>query len=228
MEGPRSDLAVVLVIDEMPPVVRLIELELSFQGLQTKNHLLADDPVGTAESLRPDAIVLGAPIAHPHVFEVLAELKQRVFAPLVFINASGNEADAALALEMGADDVMDRPFDVGDLGLRLRSLLNQELSEPVVFKRGPLTIDYLRRVVWHGDRKLALTTNEWGLLIALAQANGRLTAQELLTNVWGSSYANEGRFLDIWIRRLRVNIGEDLNDPSIVLGDLERGFWLAS
>lgn len=62
MDASRAGLPVVLIVDEVPPVVRLIELELGFQGLRTENVLLSNDPVKTAESLSPDAIVLGAAI----------------------------------------------------------------------------------------------------------------------------------------------------------------------
>ena len=221
-----AGLPFVLVIDEAPPVVRMIELELGFQRLRTGSVLLSEGPVERAESLKPDAIVLGAPIPTPDVFEILTQLKQRVLAPVVFVSASGNGADSALALEMGADAILDRPFNPEDLGLRLRALLDHEVPEAAHIRRGPLIIDYLRRVAWNGERKLLLATNEWNLLLALAQSERVIPADDLLTKVWGPNYAGQMRSLDTWIGRLRVNIGDDPQNPSVILGDTTRGFWL--
>lgn len=227
MEASRTDLPVVLVIDEVPPVVRLIELELGFQGLRTENVLLSDDPVKRAESLEPDVIVLGAVIPTPELFDILLRLKQKVLAPVIFVNGTANQADEALALEMGADDVISRPFSPEDLGLRLRNLLDHELPEAAQIKRGPLTIDHLRRQVWNRDRKLSLGTNEWTLLLALAQSEAVLSAEEFLISVWGEKYAGEVHFLKTWITRLRINLGDDPNSPQLVLGDADIGYWLA-
>ena len=181
MKAPQSNLPLVLVIDDAPTVVRMIELELGFQSLRTGNVLMSEGPVERAEAPAPDAIILGAPLPAPEIYNVLSELKRRILAPVLFVNASGNEADAALALEMGADAIMDRPFNPEDMGLRIRALLDREVPEASHIRRGPLVIDYLRRVAWNGDRKLALATNEWNLLLALAQAEEAVEAKQLLS-----------------------------------------------
>jgi len=205
-----------------------MELELGFQGIRTESALVTEDPVRTAIESSPDAIVLGGLMPTPYVFDVLVQLSQQLpTTPVVFINGTGIQADAALALEMGADDVLSRPFNPEDLGLRLRALLDIEHREASQMTRGRLKIDYLRRVVWNGTQKLNLGSNEWALLAAMAQAEGCIPSSELLLSVWGPEYVNEPRFLSIWIDRLRANLGDDPNKPEIVLGDLSEGFALA-
>jgi len=216
-----------LIVDEVTPVVKLMQLELGFQGFQTESILLNEAVVEMALSLQPDVIVLGSATPFPGIYDVLMQLKGAVPAPVLFIHAEGNDNDAALAMQMGAGDTLAKPFLPEDLGLRLKALLGHELPEGMEFRRAGLRVDALRRTVWKGDQKLALGTNEWSLVLRLAQTDGNVEASQLLSDVWGAEYAKELKFLSIWIERLRINLGDDPFHPEIVLGDLSRGFRLA-
>jgi DNA-binding response OmpR family regulator len=163
-------------------------------------------------------------LASPLQYEILQQLNVRVAKPVLFLHAGGNDSDAAVALELGAADTLGTPFQPQDLALRLNMLLDKELSEGHIIRRGELVIDPLRRVVHRGDQKMALASAEWGLLLLLAQKAGRAMPEELLTQVWGHEYKQETDYLDLWIRRLRVNLGDDPSYPSVVLGDLTQGF----
>src|SRR5215204_2879704 len=121
MNKESADLPLILVIDDVSPVVRLIQLELSTQGFRTRSVLMGDHPVEVAQELKPSAIVLGSSLPAPPVYEVLERLKRTVSAPVVFLHAGGNDSDAALALSMGADDMIGLPFTPEDLSLRLSS-----------------------------------------------------------------------------------------------------------
>src|SRR5690242_4132150 len=89
--------SLVLVIDDVSPIVKLMELELKSQGFRTASALIGDDPVGTAVSLRPDAIVLSSSLPAPPQYRVLQSLVSSVHAPVVFLHTAGNESDAAVA-----------------------------------------------------------------------------------------------------------------------------------
>jgi two-component system KDP operon response regulator KdpE len=222
-----SSTPLVLIVDEVTPLLRLLELELTFQGLRMDTVLLENDPAAKAEAIKPDAIVIGAVIPTPQIYDLLVDLRARVTSKLLFINGSGNDADTALALQMGADDSVSRPFLPEALGMHIRSLLSLDPPEATQLRRGQVAIDYLRRIVWKGEMKITLGTNEWGLLLALARSSGAVSPHDLLTGVWGDEYAGEMQFLELWINRLRVNMADDPSDPTIVLGDIEKGYWLA-
>jgi two-component system, OmpR family, KDP operon response regulator KdpE len=221
-----SDLPLVLVIDDVSPMVRLIELELGFQGFRTSSRLIQQNPVEEAESLQPNGIVLGSSLPSPAVYDVLQQLKRRVAAPVVFLHNGGSESDAALALEMGADETLAQPVRPDELGMRLRVLLSHDAPKGLDVRRGPLRIDVLHRIVWNGDAKRALATNEWTLLIALLQAESPMSAEALLRDTWGPEYAQERGFLKLWIDKLRINIGDDPRAPALILGDVNSGFAL--
>jgi two-component system alkaline phosphatase synthesis response regulator PhoP len=132
--------------------------------------------------------------------------------PIVMLTARGDEADRIVGLEMGADDYVVKPFSPKELVARVRALFRRldrkpGSDEPLVF--GPLHIDLARHVVRWGDRPLRLTAKEFALLVALVEARGRvLSRQALLEEVWGYSYAEGTRTVDVHVRRLREKIPE--------------------
>ena len=226
MQRSSSDRPLVLVVDEVPPLLKLLQLELGFQGLEMDTVLLENNPLSKAEAIQPDAIVVGAVIPTPELYNLIEQLKVAVPSKLLFVNGTGNDSDTALALQMGADDAISRPFLPEVLGMHIRSLLAIDTPEATQLRRGALTLDFLRRIVWKGEMKISLGTNEWGLVLALARSPVTMSAVDLLTTVWGEEYANETNFLVLWIDRLRVNLGDDPSHPKLVLGDIEEGYRL--
>jgi two-component system KDP operon response regulator KdpE len=225
MDTQSANKPLILVIDDVSPVVRLIELELMTQGFRTASILIGADPVRTAVEIKPAAIVLGSSLPAPPVYETLIQLKRTLSVPVLFLHAGGNQNDSALALDMGADDTLGLPFMPEDLSLRLRALLDESIPEAQPIRRGPLTIDVLHRVVWNGERRLALGTSEWGLLLALLHVESSISTADLLDRVWGKDYVDEVAFLRLWADRLRTNLGDDPKQPRIVLDD-ENGYRL--
>lgn len=223
----KDEKPLVLVIDEVGPLVKLLELELGFQGLRMDSVLIDDSPLEKAQALQPDAIVIGSVIPTPELYNLLEQLRAGTKAKLLFVNGSANESDTAMAMQLGADDAISRPFLPEALGMHLRSILGIDSQEMTKLHRGVITVDYLRRLVLKGDMQITLGTNEWGLLLALMGAPGVLSANDLLTTVWGDSYAGETDFLTVWMNRLRVNLGEDPKKPEIVLGNNEEGYRVA-
>ncbi len=228
MKQEPRDLPLILVIDDVSPVVRLIELELGTQGFRTQSVLLGQGPVERAVELKPAAVVLGSSLPSPPVYDVLMQLRATLDAPVLFLHVGGNDSDAALALDMGADDALGLPFSPQDLTLRLMALLDLAPPEMRQLIRGALKIDVLHRVLWYGDRKIALGTSEWALILALAEVEGPISASDLLASVWGEDYRSELPFLRLWINRLRANLGDDPSNPRIVVGNEETGYFLGS
>ena len=130
--------------------------------------------------------------------------------PVVMLTARGDEADRIVGLEMGADDYVVKPFSPKELVARVRALFRRlertpEDETPLV--RGPLEVDRLRHVVRYEGQPVHLTAKEFALLVALLEAKGRvLSRQALLEDVWGYSYSEGTRTVDVHVRRLREKI----------------------
>jgi DNA-binding response OmpR family regulator len=130
--------------------------------------------------------------------------------PVVMLTARGDEADRIVGLEMGADDYVVKPFSPKELVARVRALFRR-----LERKDGPeaslvfdaLEVDRSRHSVrWQGQ-PVRLTAKEFALLVALLEAGGRvLSRQQLLENVWGYSYSEGTRTVDVHVRRLREKI----------------------
>jgi DNA-binding response OmpR family regulator len=126
------------------------------------------------------------------------------------LTARGDEADRIVGLEMGADDYVVKPFSPKELVARVRALfrrLERRPEDETPLARGPLEVDRLRHVVRYDGQPVHLTAKEFALLVALLEAKGRvLSRQTLLEDVWGYSYAEGTRTVDVHVRRLREKI----------------------
>ena len=130
--------------------------------------------------------------------------------PIVMLTARGDETDRVVGLEVGADDYIVKPFSPKELLARVRALFRRlEPQEPAARRLGfgLLELDEERHVVRWAGEPVRLTAKEFALLVALLAARGRvLTRQMLLEDVWGYSYGEGTRTVDVHIRRLREKL----------------------
>ena len=221
----------VLVIDDVAPVIRMMTLELNAQGFDVIGARVGDDTFRTIEKYRPDVAVMEVMLPGISGFEVMAEIKRGHNVPVVFVTTSDRDGDRQLALELGADDYITKPFAPADLSARLRAVLPGAQVGPRrdQMRAGDIEIDLGRRIVRRAGDEVQLSTNEWALLYALATHRRQtrpVSAKDLLTAVWGADYAHETNYLEAWVRRLREKLEEDPAAPRLIAGDPERGYLL--
>lgn len=221
----------VLVIDDLPQIVRLLTLELSSQGFDVFGTEIGEDVFLAMEEYNPDIVLLEIILPGLSGYELLRQLKERYpGTPCVFLTTRGSDADRLEGLEFGADDVIGKPFDPEDLALRLNTLLRPEDQAPFgqrVLHDGDLAIDLNRKIAKRGRRPIILGTNEWALLYELGTRRGeRIRSTDILGAVWDPEYATETRFLEVWIRRLRERLEKDPDHPQLIVGDVDSGFML--
>lgn len=229
-EPPRPK---VLVIDDLPQIVRLLTLELSSQGFEVVGSGLGDEVFQAMEEHHPSIVLMEVVLPGLSGYEVLKQLKEQYpETPVVFLTTRATEADRIEGLEFGADDVIAKPFDPEDLSLRLNTLLSPDAQAPFRQRRlrnGDLVLDLNRRIARRGQRGIALGTNEWAIMYELAtRPNQRIPATEIFGAVWDPQYSGEARFLKLWIRRLRERLERDPEHPELIVGDVETGFMLVA
>jgi two-component system alkaline phosphatase synthesis response regulator PhoP len=202
-----------LVVEDDPDIVELIGHYLRAEGFEVEG---IGDGRHALERLRGggyDVAILDLQLPGMDGLSLCAELrrdKRTRALPVIMLTARGDEADRVVGLEVGADDYVVKPFSPKELAARVRALMRRlergEREEaPLVL--GPLEIDAARHVVrWEGQ-PVHLTAKEFALLVALVEANGRvLSRQSLLERVWGYSYAEGTRTVDVHVRRLREKL----------------------
>jgi DNA-binding response OmpR family regulator len=204
-----------LVVEDDPDIVELLVHYLSADGWTV--DALADGrrALERARAAGYQLVILDLQLPGMDGLALCAELRREPATrdlPIVMLTARGDEADRIVGLEMGADDYVVKPFSPKELVARVRALFRRldrkpSTDEPLVF--GALHVDHARHTVRWGDRPVRLTAKEFALLVALLEARGRvLSRQALLEEVWGYSYAEGTRTVDVHVRRLREKIPE--------------------
>ena len=143
--------------------------------------------------------------------EVLARLRAFSRVPVIVLSARDRAAEKIAALDAGADDYVEKPFDVGELLARIRAALRHGRAQEGVqegFSHGPLAVDLARREVRAEGAPVALSPREYALLALLVRHAGRVvTHRQILTAVWGPAHVEDVQYLRVYIGQLRHKLG---------------------
>jgi two-component system KDP operon response regulator KdpE len=219
MAGKRTR-PLVLIIDDVPPVVRIIDIELRSQGFDLVGTPMGANIYDLIEELAPDLVLLEVFLPQLSGLEVLREIKERFQIPVVFLTTSDRPGDEREAFELGADDFIRKPFDPEDLSERIRNLIGLRGPGAAEIRGAGIAIHPGDRTVTRNGEEIDLSTNEWALLLVLASAHGQtLDANTILSRVWGAEGAINQNTLVVWIARLNDRLGSEA-----IIGDPENGF----
>jgi len=218
----------VLVVDDEPPICKLLRMGLSTQGyeiLEAPNGKTALELVARD----PDLIILDLGLPDIQGLELLRMLRGRNDSvPIVVLSSRGDEAGKVQALDLGADDYVTKPFGMDELLARMRAALRHQLQvhgERPVFRTGELSVDLVRRIVKIGDKDVKLSPKEYDLLRVLVQHAGKvLTHKFLLGELWDETV--DAQYLRVYVRQLRRKIEVDPERPQYVLTETGIGYRL--
>ena len=218
----------VLVIDDEPPIRKLLRMGLTTQGyeiLEASNGKMALEKLVEEPALI--ILDLGLPDVQGH--ELLRTIRARnESVPIVVLSSRGDEAGKVQALDLGADDYLTKPFGMEELLARLRAALRHQLQvqgERPVFRSGDLSVDLVRRIVKVGERDVKLSPKEYDLLRVLVQHAGKvLTHRFLLRELWDE--LTDAQYLRVYVRQLRQKIEADPERPQYVLTETGIGYRL--
>jgi two-component system KDP operon response regulator KdpE len=218
----------VLVIDDEPPIRKLLRMGLSTQGyemLEAPSGRVALDLLAQNPALV--ILDLGLPDIDGH--ELLRTIRSRNDSvPIVVLSSRGDEAGKVQALDLGADDYITKPFGMEELLARLRAALRHQLQvqgERPVFRSGDLSVDLVRRIVKVGEREVKLSPKEYDLLRVLVQHAGKvLTHRFLLKELWDE--LTDAQYLRVYVRQLRQKIEADPERPHFILTETGIGYRL--
>ncbi len=181
-----------------------------------------------------DILMLSTRLADMSGQELLQRLREFSQAPVIMLCDDCDEDERVRYLDLGADDLVIKPFHMQELLARIRVLLRRKSSdkEPstteAIFTTGELTIDYAQHQVMLQSSPVQLSRTEYKLLSTLAQNVGRVMTHELLLErVWGAEYNREVDFIWVYISRLRRKIEVDPRHPRYILTVPDVGYKLA-
>lgn len=219
----------VLIIDDDPPIRKLLKVALGAHGYVFEEAACAQDGITRAAYFHPDIIILDLGLPDFDGKKVIKEIREWAKTPIIILTARDQEAEKIDALDAGADDYLTKPFGVGELLARMRVCLRRSSradSEPVM-QCGDLSIDFVQRRVMVGEREIRLTPTEYELIKLLAQNAGRvMTHQQLLKAVWGQSYTEDTHYIRVFIGQLRRKIEPDPTQPRYIVTESGVGYRL--
>jgi two-component system phosphate regulon response regulator PhoB len=204
----------ILVVDDEPEAVELVEFNLKQAGFDVAVAADGAEALKKARGLMPSLVVLDLMLPEVDGLEVCKMLRRdsaTAKVPIIMLTAKAAEIDRILGLELGADDYITKPFSPRELVLRVKRILQRGQApdqEQERLKFGELLIDGPRHLVsWRG-KKVDLTATEFKLLMLLAQRRGRVQSRDqLLRDVWDYQSAIDTRTVDTHMRRLREKLG---------------------
>jgi two-component system KDP operon response regulator KdpE len=218
----------VLMVDDEPPIRKLLRMGLSTQGYEI---LEAPNGKMSLELLeqKPDLVILDLGLPDMQGLELLRMMRSRNEAvPIVVLSSRGDEVGKVQALDLGADDYITKPFGMDELLARLRAALRHQLQvqgERPIFHTGDLSVDLVRRIVKVADREVKLSPKEYDLLRVLVQHAGKvLTHKFLLGELWDN--LTDAQYLRVYVRQLRQKIEADPERPHYVLTETGIGYRL--
>ena len=224
----NAPLVRVLVIDDEPPIRKLLRMGLGSQGY----HVI-EAPDGKAALAhvgdKTDLIILDLGLPDMQGLELLRRIREQgVTAPIIVLSSRGDEAGKVQALDGGADDYVTKPFGMNELLARMRTAMRHRLQsqgERPLFRAGDLSVDLVRRIVKVRDEEVKLSPKEYELLRLLVQHAGKvLTHQFVLREVWGN--VADPQYLRVYIRALRQKIEPVPERPHYILTETGVGYRL--
>jgi two-component system phosphate regulon response regulator PhoB len=204
----------VLVVDDEPDVVELLEFNLAAAGMEVISALNGAEALTKMRTHQPQLVILDVMMPEMDGLEVCKLMRRdpaSADTPVIFLTARAAEIDRILGLELGADDYVTKPFSPRELVLRVKGLLRRGaiVEEPGErLAAGELAIDVARHRTTVKEREVPLTATEFRLLTCLLKQRGRvLTREVLLRDVWGYHESIDTRTVDTHMRRLREKLG---------------------
>ena len=210
----------VLVVDDHEDIRSLVRDYLQANNFAVEVAVNANEALALASQSRPDLLVLDLSMPGRDGLDVCRELRKTSAVPILILSARSEDLDKILALELGADDYMTKPFNPRELVARVQAIFRRidwdkaspETRSPLL-ELGPLKLDSVKRQGWLGQHGLPLTPIEFSLLLDLARHQGQnRTRQQLLDAVWGADFFGDERTVDAHIRGVRAKLKAVLPD----------------
>ncbi len=220
----------VLVVDDEPQIQRFLKPSLNAAGYDVIAAVNGTEALKAAAMQAPDVILLDLGLPDMDGKDVIAELRVWSKVPIVVLSARDREAEKIAALDLGADDYVNKPFGIGELMARLRTALRHasnaagEISKVI---SGDLVIDIAAHSVTRAGKPIKLTAKEFDLLTILARNAERVvTHRQILTAVWGPAHTEDLQYLRVFIGQLRHKLKGATDEPELIQTESGIGYRL--
>lgn len=224
------------IIEDEKNISDMIKYNLEKEGYEVFTAYDGKEGLELVEKETLDLLLLDIMLPHVDGLDICKKVRQKMDTPIMIISAKADEFDKVLALELGADDYVTKPFSMREVMARVKarlrrktteenSIVKEEDSEDKLVE-GSLKMDLKKYEVTKDGKTIELTLREFELLKFLWQDKGNVfTREDLLTKVWGYEYYGDVRTVDVTVRRLREKIEDDASKANFVLTKRGVGYY---
>jgi two-component system KDP operon response regulator KdpE len=221
----------VLLIEDDPAILRFLRNTLRVQDYDVVEATNGRDGVALVRQAKPDLVILDLGLPDMDGMEVIREVRTQSQVPILVLSSRSDEHGKVMALDLGADDYVCKPFGVGELIARMRTALRHRLASEgslPTFNSGGLSVDLMRRNVTVDGIKVKLSKKEYEILRELVVHAGKvITHRHLLRVAWGTETGIDVQYLRVYIRQLRQKIEPAPAQPRYILTEPGVGYRLS-
>ncbi len=212
----------ILIVDDDKNICEVINMYLQSSGYQTKIIYDGKAAIDAFQDYKPNLVLLDVMLPNISGIDVLKWVRKESGIPVIMLTAKGDTFDKVLALELGADDYIVKPFEPKELMARIKAVMrryvvdNNEDEKKLQFSN--MIIDSKSYEVIYDGNEVKMPPKEFELLYYLAKNKNKVfTREQLLCEVWGYDYPGDSRTVDVHIKRLRSKIkgGENWNIETV-------------
>ena len=227
----------ILIIEDDLKIIEIVArtLKAKWSEADLTSTAYGEEGVELTKKELPDIVILDLGLPDISGFQVLGQIRNFSDVLLVILTARGDEDSRIRGLQEGADDYIVKPFSTDELVARLKSLIRRremfEITAGVNVK--PLTpqrlsIDFTKETASVGGKLLKMGPRQYELLYLLVTSDGAvLNKQVLMKKVFPENNADDTRFVDVYIEKLRDELEEDADNPKIILNEGTKGYKFA-
>jgi two-component system, OmpR family, KDP operon response regulator KdpE len=221
----------VLVVDDEAAILRFLKPALEANDYEMTNAGSVAEATKRIAAESPDIVLLDLGLPDGDGKDVIRRAREWSDVPIIVLSAREREAEKIEALDLGADDYVNKPFNVGELLARMRTALRhrmQRKAEVPLLKVGGIEVDSVRHRATRAGAEIKLTPKEFELLSFLARHPGRaVTHKQILTAVWGPAHTEDTQYLRVYVGQLRQKVEEHADDRRIILTEPGIGYRVA-
>lgn len=225
-----SDPATILLVDDEPQIARWLNPSLRAAGYQVENAESGQAALDRLAQKPCDLILLDLGLPDMDGKAVIGRVREWSDAPIIVLSARDQEAEKVAALDLGADDFVNKPVGIDELLARIRASLRnraRRAAQEASFFSGGLEVNLAARRVWVETEEVRLTPREYDLLRGLARQAGMvLTHAQLISLVWGPGAAVDAQHVRVLMAQLRSKIEADPSNPKLLLTETGVGYRL--
>ena len=214
----------ILIVDDEVKITEVVKSYLENSGYLTACAYDGKNAMSLFEKLSPALIILDLMLPDMSGEDICREIRKKSRVPIIMLTAKIEDADIIGGLGIGADDYLTKPFSPKQLVARVEAVLRRVSSEAIPltnefsFHDGDLVIDGLRHEIRKNGQFVALTPNEYKILVTMSKYPSKVfTREELIELALGDDYDGFDRVIDTHIKNIRQKLGDDGRTPRYIL-----------